>query len=273
MTASSSTPAAELTGVVHRYRGDGGRPVEALAGVDLTLSAVGELTVLVGVNGCGKTTLLRVLAAALAPSEGRVALLGHRSPAAGGRRPPRSLLRRLADVPQDPALDPEMRGGETLRLMAVLYGLPRRRRRARIAEVAVAFGLGELMDRPVATLSGGQRRRLHLAAGLLHEPDLLLLDEPAAGLDAGAREALWAELARRAGAGATIVVVSHALAEVERHAARVVMLDAGRVVADGAPAALLAESGATDLADLFRRRTGHDPAELEPKPKRRGGRR
>ncbi|HMB53472.1 MAG TPA: ATP-binding cassette domain-containing protein, partial [Thermoanaerobaculia bacterium] len=154
-------------------------------------------------------------------------------------------------------------------------GLPRGTRRQRVAELAAAFGLAELLPRPVATLSGGQRRRLHLAAGLLHEPDLLLLDEPAAGLDAGAREALWADLARRAAAGATVVVVSHALAEVERHAARLVMLDAGRVVADGAPAALLAESAATDLADLFRRLTGHDPADLEPKPsrKRRRGRR
>ena len=267
-----TAPVAELTGVVHRYRGDGGRAVEALAGVDLTLPG-GGLTGLVGVNGSGKTTLLRLLAASLPPTAGRVRVLGHEAPAAGRRRPPRELRRRLAYLPQDPALDPEMRAGETLRLMAVLHGLPRRERRRRVAGVAAAFGLETLLRRRVDALSGGQRRRLHLAAGLLHEPDLLLLDEPAAGLDATAGEALWGELARRAAEGATVVVVSHALAEVERHAGRVVMLDAGRVVADGAPRALLADSGAADLADLFRRRTGRDPAELAAKPnRRRGGR-
>lgn len=257
---------AVLRSLGHRYAGP--PPVTALDAVDLELRA-GELTALLGVNGSGKSTLLRLLAGVLEPSDGRLDVLGFSDPATGGRRPPAGLRRRIAYLSQDPALDPEMLAGETLELLATLHGVPRTTRSERIADVAASFGLEDLLGRRIDALSGGQRRRLHLAAGLVHDPELLLLDEPAAGLDAPGTESLWRELVRRARDGRCVVIASHELASVERYTHRVVILDAGRVVADAAPRRLLEEVDAADLGEVFRRRTGRDPEELEKPASRR----
>ena len=219
-------PAAEVRGLRHRYAASG----EALAGVDLTL-ARGAVTALVGANGAGKTTLLRVLAGILAPTAGSVRVLGVAAPAALGGRAARALRRRVGYVSQDPALDPEMTCGEVLALLAALHGVGRRVRPRRVAELAATFGLDP--QRRVETLSGGQKRRLHLAAGMIHDPELLCLDEPAAGLDPDGRAFLWAELERRASRGRSVAIVSHDLAAVERHAHAVVRLERGVVVAGG----------------------------------------
>lgn len=263
-------PAATLAGVVFTYDGARGR-VEALRGVDLEVRR-GELTALLGVNGSGKSTLLRLLAAVATPSAGRVEVLGLRLPQAA-RRIRRELRRRLAYVEQDAALDPEMYVGEILELMATLHGLTGSARAARVAALLERFDLAALTARRVDELSGGQRRRLHLAAGLVHEPELVLLDEPAAGLDATGTDALWYELVRRADSGDAVVLVTHELAAAERHADRAVLLEAGRIVADGAPAQLVADHGAPHLGEVFRKLTGHDPEELVPEPAGRGKRR
>ena len=187
----------------------------------------------------------------------------------------RALRSRVAYARQDAALDPEMYVVETLELMATLYGVVGSRRRERVAELVEAFGLGELTARRVDELSGGQRRRLHLAASLVHDPELILLDEPSAGLDSPGTEALWAELVRRAEAGKAVVLVTHELDAAERHAHRVVLLEEGRVVAGGSPAELATEYEGASLRDVFRRLTGRDPEELAPPQSRRraGGRR
>jgi ABC-2 type transport system ATP-binding protein len=252
--------AARARGVGHRF---GGGPV--LAGVDLALRR-GAVTALVGANGSGKTTLLRILAGILEPSAGEVEVLGVARPARSGRRGRVALRRRAGYVSQDPALDPEMTGGEILALAAALYGVRRRRRRQRVAELAAAFGVASHLPRRVRTWSGGLRRRLHLAAGMVHDPELLLLDEPTAGLDPEGRGLLWADLAARAAGGAAVAVVTHDLAAAERHAATVVILDRGAVVAAGSPRQLCAGDGgaATDLAEAYRRRTGRDAADLLP---------
>ncbi len=246
--------AAELRGVSHRY---GGAP--ALDAVDLDV-ARGAIVALIGANGSGKTTLLRILAGILEPTSGEVRVLA--AGTAGARR------RRVGYVSQDPALDPEMTGAEILTLFAALYGVPRAERRRRVTELAEAFGTAPQMPRRIDQWSGGQRRRLHLAAGMIHDPELLCLDEPAAGLDPDGRDFLWAELERRAGHGCAVAIVTHDLAAAQRHAGAVAILDRGRVAAAGEPRSLISERLPT-LADVFRQQTGCEPSALTPKAGRR----
>jgi ABC-2 type transport system ATP-binding protein len=224
----------------------------ALGGVGLDLPR-GVLAALIGPNGAGKTTLLRVLAGLQDVETGTLDLPRERS--------------RIGYIPQDVALDPEMTGRETLTLLAALHGVPRRERPGRVTELAAAFGTEEHLPRLVSTWSGGLRRRLHLAAGMIHDPELLLLDEPTAGLDQQGADALWAELERRAAAGRSVVVITHDLAAVERHAGLVAILDHGRIIAIGTPAGLIAEHGVEDLADVHRRLTGQNPEPPRPRSK------
>jgi ABC-type multidrug transport system ATPase subunit len=248
-------PAASVRGAARDF----GPGVRALAGVDLDLPR-GAVTALLGANGAGKTTLLRILAGLLAPTSGQVEVLGVERPASAGRRAARELRRRTGYVPQEIALDPEMTGRETLTLLAALYGVPRRERRERVAALAEAFGVAAPLDRLVGGWSGGQKRRLHLAAGMIHDPDLLLFDEPTAGLDPEGNDFLWAELARRARAGRAVAVVTHDLAAAERHADRAAILDAGRLAAAGR---LSEVTGGRSLREAFRAATGREP---EPPP-------
>ncbi|HEY7216682.1 MAG TPA: ABC transporter ATP-binding protein [Thermoanaerobaculia bacterium] len=224
-----TAPAASIRRVTQEYPA---ARVRALSDVDLDLPS-GALTVLLGANGAGKTTLLRILAGLLAPSAGTVEVLGIPRPADSPRR--RELRRRVTYVSQEPALDPEMTGGEILSLLAALYGVARRDRARRTGDLADAFGLRNHLGRPVRIWSGGLKRRLHLAAGMIHDPELLLLDEPTAGLDPEGNDFLWAELARRAREGRAVAVVTHDLAAAERHADRVVILEQGRIAAMGEP--------------------------------------
>jgi ABC-2 type transport system ATP-binding protein len=210
----------------------------ALADVDFDLVR-GAVTALAGPNGAGKTTLLRILAGLQTPDSGTVKILG----------------RSVGYIPQNVALDPEMTGRETLLLMAALQGVPRRDRPGLVADLARVFGCATHLRSPVAWWSGGLARRLHVAAGMIQDPEILLLDEPTAGLDLEGTDFLWAELERRAAAGRAVAIVTHDLAAVERHARRVAILDRGRVVALGAPA----EVGGGDLAGAFRRLTGAEP--------------
>jgi ABC-2 type transport system ATP-binding protein len=211
--------------------------IPALAEVDCGLPG-GTITAFVGPNGAGKTTLLRILAGLLPPTSGEVEVLGVAQPAAGGPWRHRKLRRRVGYIPQEVALDPEMTGRETLALLATLHGVAWNDRAQRIAKLAEAFGTAAHLSRPVSAWSGGLKRRLHLAAGMIHDPELLLLDEPTAGLDVEGSDALWAELQRRASAGRAVAVVTHDLAAVERHAHRAVLLDQGRVVAEVPPQGL-----------------------------------
>jgi ABC-2 type transport system ATP-binding protein len=203
--------------------------VVGLHGVDVEL-APGEISVVAGPNGSGKTSLLRALAGRLLPSAGRLRVLGA-DPAAA----PADFRRRVAFVPQDLALDPEMTGRELLGLFGALHGLSRSATERRARELCAELGLAEHAGRRVEAWSGGLRRRLHLGLGMLHEPELLLLDEPMAGIDAAGREVAWRGLEARARRGASVVLVTHELREAERHARRVIVLRAGRVAFQGAP--------------------------------------
>jgi ABC-2 type transport system ATP-binding protein len=169
-----------------------------------------------------------------------------------------------------------MTGGEILTLVAALHGVGRRERRRRVAELADGFGVASHLARRVSTWSGGLRRRLHLAAGMVHDPELLLLDEPTAGLDPEGCRLLWEDLVARAARGRAVAVVTHDLAAAERHAARVAIVDRGALVAWGSPRELCFQAGeaaggakqggeAADLAEAFRRLTGRDESDLLPR--------
>jgi ABC-2 type transport system ATP-binding protein len=203
----------------------------ALDGVSFEV-APGELFGLLGPNGAGKTTAFRVLARLLPAHGGTLELDGIPvSPTA------RAYRARLGVVFQDPSLDLKLTGLENLRLGAALYGLPRATAAARIqAALAVTdMDLGARAAEPAGTYSGGMRRRLEIARVLLHEPDLLLLDEPGRGVDPEALRRIWDEIAALAEArGLAAVVTTHQPEEAER-CARIAILDAGRVVATGTP--------------------------------------
>ena len=181
----------ELQHISKRY-GTGGRSVPIQALDDLSLSVPsGCLYGLLGPNGAGKTTALRILCTLLAPDAGRV-LVGGLDAVAD----PRSVRRLLGYVAQEVAIDKILSGRELLDLQGNLYHLDRNDREARIAELIEQLGMADWIDRRCGSYSGGMRRRLDLAAGLLHRPQVLVLDEPTVGLDIESRAAIWEEIGR-----------------------------------------------------------------------------
>jgi ABC-2 type transport system ATP-binding protein len=228
--------------------------VRALDAIDLVLEH-GSLTALVGANGAGKSTLLGVLAGTVAPSSGSAFVLGFPRHARASARDAIGLRARIAHASQDVALDPEAGTRATLELFAILHGLTGNEARERCASAVELLDLEPLLDRQVARLSGGERRRVHLACALLHDAELLLLDEPTAGLDARSRAAFWSELRARTRDGAAVLVATHELEVVERTSEEVIVLDAGRVLERGAPGDLVARHAKSHLVATLRGRS------------------
>jgi ABC-2 type transport system ATP-binding protein len=200
----------------------------------------GEPFALLGPNGSGKTTLFRILATLVRPSAGQARVFGF---PVNDR--PDAVRSRIGVVFQSPALDDQLTVAENLRHHARLYGLTGRRRRQRVAEVLEGFGLAGRAGDRVGTLSGGLKRQADLARGLLHQPRLLVLDEPTAGLDPIARRDLWSHLEElRRSTQMTILITTHLMDEAER-CHRVAILDHGRLVGLDTPAALRQEIGGT----------------------------
>lgn len=225
--------------LAHRYGSHGSR--WALDKVSLSVPE-GALYGLLGPNGSGKTTLFRMLSTLLRPSEGAVRIFG-RDP----RTHPDAVRRRVGVVFQDAALDEELTVLENLRTHAALYGLQRRAFEERLARLLPLFGLEDVLRERAGRLSGGQKRRADLARGLLHAPPLLLLDEPATGLDPAARHAFREAVDRlRREEGATVVLATHAMEEADR-CDLLTILDRGRIVAHGTPAALKEAIGTETL--------------------------
>jgi ABC-2 type transport system ATP-binding protein len=228
--ATEAETAAVARDLTKRYA----NVVVALDQLDLEIERA-TITALIGNNGSGKTTLLKILAGLLTPDSGSVQVLG----CAFATRP--ALLRaRLGYVSQAVELDSEMTGWETLGLFSVLFGLPSAVYHAQGARLGESFGLAEHLPRLVSTYSGGLRQRLHLALGILHEPELLLLDEPTAALDPTGRAFVWELLQRLRNEGRTVVVISHDLAEVSQHCQAIALLHKGRLLASGSPADVIA---------------------------------
>jgi ABC-2 type transport system ATP-binding protein len=232
LAASSASPAITIAGLTHRY---GERT--ALRGIDLQM-ARGEIFGVLGPNGGGKTTLFKVLATLVRPQAGTVMVFDEDA----GRHPER-VRRRLGVVFQHPALDGKLTVLENLRCHAALYGLGAADARARAAALLERLGLAERGGDYVETLSGGLARRVELAKGLLHGPDLVLLDEPSTGLDPGARRDFFEYLVHlRDREGLTVVLTTHYMEEAER-CDRIGFIHQGSLVAVGAPGDLKAEIG------------------------------
>lgn len=198
-------------------------PVEAVRGVDLTIRP-GEIVALLGPNGAGKTTLLDMVLGFTEPTSGCVSVLG-------GRPADAIAAGSISSVMQTGGLLPRITVGETLQMIADLHG-----RTGDIEAVAERAGLTQVMSTRVSRCSGGEQQRLRFALALLPDPDLLLLDEPTTGLDVAARRDFWTAIRQDAARGLTIVFATHYLAEADDIADRIVLMSAGRVVADGTPA-------------------------------------
>jgi ABC-2 type transport system ATP-binding protein len=216
----------------------------AVRNLDLD-AAAGEIVGLLGPNGAGKTTTLRLLTTLLRPTAGRATIAGVDLLA-----DPAGVRRRIGSVAQGNSTDPNCTVAEEIVLQGRLHGLSAVRARARADELIADFDLGP--DRPTGQLSGGQRRRLDLALGLVHSPAVLFLDEPTVGLDPPSRGLLWEKVRRVRDAGTTVVLSTHYLAEADACCDRIVLLSAGEVVADGTPAELKRAVGAhAGLDDVF----------------------
>ncbi len=221
------------TAVVARGLGRHYGPVTALDGIDLSIRK-GEIYGFLGPNGAGKSTLVRVLCTLLRPDEGVAYVAGH-----DVALEPQAVRRRIGVALQEAALDESQSGRELLALQGRLYGMDRSRIRRRIAEVLELVDIGDAIDRRIATYSGGMKRRLDLAAALVHNPEVLFLDEPTTGLDPLSRSAVWNEIRRlNSELGMTIFLTTQYLDEADALADRVGIIDGGRLVAEGTPAAL-----------------------------------
>ena len=229
MTQTVFENAIEADGLVKRYG-----EVQALDGLDLTVEA-GTVFGLLGPNGAGKSTTVRILTTLSAPDSGSARVAGH-----DVQRDPLRVRRSIGVVGQKHGCDMEATGRENLMLQAELYGISAGRRRAQ--EQLERFDLADAADRQVKTYSGGMQRRLDVALGLIHRPQVLFLDEPTTGLDPEARALMWAEIERLAREeGMTILLTTHYLEEADRLASRLAIVDRGRIVARGTPDELKAE--------------------------------
>jgi len=237
-------PAIAINGLTRRFGS-----LTAVDGLDLTVG-VGEVVGVLGPNGAGKTTTMRMLAGCLAPSAGTARLCGIDVTAR-----PIAARRRLGYLPEGAPLYPEMTPAGLIGFVAALHGLGRRARREAVGRAAAATGLGPVLGRRIDTLSKGYRRRVALAASLVHEPDVLILDEPTDGLDPNQKHEVRA-LIRALAPRTAILLSTHALDEVEAVCSRAVVIAAGRLIADGTPAALAAAAPAGGLDGFVRAATG-----------------
>lgn len=232
MTTSAS--AIEARGLVRRF-GD----KEAVAGIDLTV-ATGEIFGFLGPNGAGKSTTVRMLTTLLAPSDGTATVAGFNIDSEAAE-----VRLRIGVALQDAALDPKQTGRELLDMQGRLYGLPKDVRLRRVDELLQLVNIGGSIDDRIATYSGGMKRRLDLAAALVHQPEVLFLDEPTTGLDPTSRAAVWEEVRYlNKQLGITIFLTTQYLEEADELADRVGIIARGRIVAEGTPDKLKRSIGA-----------------------------
>jgi ABC-2 type transport system ATP-binding protein len=228
--------AVEIEGVAKSFG-----QVVALDGLDLQIQA-GTVFGLLGPNGAGKTTLVRILATLLSPTAGQAAVLGH-----DVVREPLAVRRRIGLAGQFAAVDEELTGRENVEMIGRLYRLSRTEAVRRANELLERFGLVDAADRRVSTYSGGMRRRLDLAAGLIGRPPVVLLDEPTTGLDPRSRQELWTIVDELRREGTTVLLTTQYLDEADRLAQQIAVVDRGRIAAQGTSAELKATIGGNVL--------------------------
>jgi ABC-2 type transport system ATP-binding protein len=244
MPTAAPGPGIDVAGLRKSYESKSGKQL-VLDGVDLVVPA-GTVTALLGANGAGKTTTVGVLSTLLRADAGTVRVAGH-----DVAREPDAVRASIGVIGQITAVDELLTGTENLRLMADLNHLGRVAGRRRSAELLDRFGLTEAAGKPVATYSGGMKRKLDLAMTLVGAPSVVFLDEPTAGLDPRSRRALWDEVRALVAAGTTILLTTQYLEEADQLADSVAVLHRGRVVAEGTPAELKAVYDAGSLDDVF----------------------
>ncbi|MFI9775355.1 ATP-binding cassette domain-containing protein [Streptomyces sp. NPDC051956] len=229
---STRAPAVQARQLVKTYPGD----VTALSGMDITVEP-GTVFGLLGPNGAGKSTTVKILTTLARPDSGTATVAGH-----DVLRHPDRVRRAIGVVAQKSGADPVATGRENLRLQGRLYGLRGADLNRRVTELLDRFRLTDAAGRQVKGYSGGMQRRLDVALGLVHRPEVLFLDEPTTGLDPEARTAMWDEIARLAGdEGLSILLTTHYLEEADRLAERVAVVDRGHVVVEGTPDGLKGE--------------------------------
>lgn len=207
-------------------------PIEALKGVSFTVNR-GEIFGILGPNGAGKTTTIRCITTLAKPDEGEIWIDG-----ISAMSQPRLVREKIGYVAQEVALDKILTGRELLSLQASLYHLPPATAKERINQLIQLLELQEYADRQTGCYSGGMKKRLDLAAGLLHKPQILILDEPSVGLDIESRKIIWDFLLSLRQDGTTIILTSHYLEEIDALADRLVIIDQGKVIAEGSPSEL-----------------------------------
>jgi ABC-2 type transport system ATP-binding protein len=223
MTVSYAVEAHDLVKIYPRR-------VRALDGLSITVEP-GEIFGLLGPNGAGKTTTVKILTTLAVPDAGTAVVAGH-----DALRHPRRVRAVTGVVSQRSSADPTATGRDNLLLQGRLYGMPGAALRRRADELLARFDLADAAGRKVRTYSGGMQRRLEVALGLVHRPQVLFLDEPTTGLDPEARSAMWREIAALSGdEGLTILLTTHYLEEADRLADRLAIIDKGRIVTAGTP--------------------------------------
>jgi ABC-2 type transport system ATP-binding protein len=227
--AVEAAPLVEVVDLRKRYRSDG---PEAVAGIDFTVRA-GEIFGLLGPNGAGKTTTIGTITTRVRPTGGRVTVDGF-----DVLRDAVAVKQRIAVVPQRPNLDRSLTAIENLIFHAAYFGEPRRNRRRRAEEMLERMGLEGREDDRVDTYSGGMAQRLMIARALMHEPRLLILDEPTTGLDPQSRLFLWETMSDLRERGVTLMLTTHDMVEADRLCDRIAVVDHGRIIALDTPRGL-----------------------------------
>jgi lipooligosaccharide transport system ATP-binding protein len=233
-------PALSLCGVVKRFG-----PLTAVDHLDLEVPE-GTCVGLLGPNGAGKSTTMRLLTAQAIADEGEIHVLGHRLPGES-----KAARAECGVIPQLDNLDTTLTVEQNLLVFAYLYRVPRKERRAAVERALAMANLADRRATVVDKLSGGMRRRLLIARGLVHRPRLVLLDEPTVGLDPQVRQELWALVDRLRSEGVSILMSTHYIEEAERLADTVTIMSHGRAVATGSPRALVAEHAGSEAVEVY----------------------
>ncbi len=239
-TASDESPAISLRSVVKRYG-----PITAVDGLDLEVPK-GVCFGLLGPNGAGKSTTMRMLTAQTLADEGKLAVLGYELP-----RESKQARLEMGVVPQLDNLDVELTCRQILTVFARLYRVPRGERTAAVERALEIANLVPRADTIVRELSGGMRRRLLVARGLIHRPRLVLLDEPTVGLDPQIRQELWSLIDNLRAEGVTLLMSTHYIEEAERLADTVAVMSHGQIVAQGAPAELVKAHAGEQVIEVY----------------------
>ncbi len=247
-STTAAKPPVAVTGLVKVYP-NASQP--ALQDLNLVVGS-GEIYGLLGPNGAGKTTAISIMSAGLLPTDGRVEIYGwdvvrHRS----------RVKRLIGLVPQDIALYPELTARENLSFFGKLYGLNGSELSDRIADTLELVGLAGKSDQPVKQYSGGMKRRVNLAAGILHTPRLVFLDEPTVGIDAQSRNLILEKLSVLKNSGTTMIFTTHYMEEAQQLCTRAAVMDEGRLIEEGPPDALIEKhADCSNLGELFLKLTG-----------------